>query len=71
MIGATIEAAKVVRGLREAGIDGDAVLEAYKPDQFIHLVPSIDFEAQRQFRAGTQADEVIDYFAKNFHGPQD
>ena len=70
MIGATIEAAKMVAGLRETGIDGATVLGAYKPDQFIHLVPSIDFEAQRKFRAGTQADKVIDYFAKNFHGPQ-
>lgn len=69
IIGATIEAAKVVTGRREAGIDGNAVLEAYGPDQFIHLIPSIDFEAQRKFRAGTQADEVIDYFAKKFHSP--
>lgn len=67
MIGATIEAAKVVTGLREAGVDGGAVLEAYGSDQFIHLVPSIDFQAQREFRAGTQAGEVIDYFAKNFY----
>lgn len=70
MIGATIEAAKVIAGLRDAGIDGAAVLGAYKPDQFIHLVPSIDFEAQRNFRAGTQADKVIDYFAKHFHVTQ-
>lgn len=70
MIGATIEAAKMVTGRRKAGIDGGAVLGAYKPEQFIHLVPSIDFDAQRKFRAGTQADEVIDYFGKNFHGPK-
>ncbi len=70
MIGATIEAAKMVSGRREAGIDGSAVLEAYGPDQFIHLVPSVDFEAQRKFRAGTQADQVIDYFARHFHGPE-
>lgn len=70
MIGATIEAAKMVTGLREAGIDGNAVLEAYGPDQFIHLIPSIDFEAQRKFCAGTQADQVIDYFARYFHGSE-
>ena len=58
-----------VTGRREAGIDGKAVLESYGPDQFIHLIPSIDFEAQRKFRAGTQADQVIDYFAKHFHSP--
>jgi hypothetical protein len=69
MIGATIEAVKMVTGRRAAGINGKAVLEAYGPDQFIHLVPSIDFEAQRKFRAGTQADQVIDYFARYFHSP--
>jgi hypothetical protein len=69
MIGATIEAIKMVTGRRAAGINGKAVLEAYGPDQFIHLVPSIDFEAQRIFRAGTQADQVIDYFARYFHSP--
>jgi hypothetical protein len=35
-------------------------------DQFIHLVPSVDFEAQKRFRSGTQADEVIDYFGSCF-----
>lgn len=69
MIGATIEAAKVLAGLRESGLNGQAVLEAYGPNQFIHLVPSIDFEAQRKFRSGTQANEMIDYFARNFHCP--
>ena len=69
MIGATIEAVKMVTGRRAAGINGKAVLEAYGLDQFIHLVPSIDFEAQRKFRTGTQADQVIDYFARYFHSP--
>ena len=26
----------------------------------------LDFEAQKKFRKGTQASEVIDYFAANF-----
>lgn len=69
IIGATIEAAKVLTGRREAGLDGHVVLEAYGPNQFIHLLPSVDFEAQRKFRSGTQANEMIDYIAKNFHGP--
>lgn len=34
--------------------------------QLIHLVPDIDFDAQRRFRQGTQAAEVIDYFAEHF-----
>lgn len=67
LIGATIEAAKVLTGHREPGVDADAILAAYGHDQFIHLVPSTDFEAQKRFRAGTQANEVIDYFGRHFH----
>ena len=29
----------------------------------------LDFEEQREFRQGTQAAEVIDYFAANFARP--
>ena len=66
LIGATIEAAKIITGYREAGLDAEAVISAYAEDQFIHLVPSVDFEAQKRFRTGTQADEVIDYFGSHF-----
>jgi hypothetical protein len=67
LVGATIEAAKVLTGHREPGVDANAVLAAYGHDQFIHLVPSTDFEAQKKFRAGTQANEVIEYFGRHFH----
>jgi hypothetical protein len=71
VIGATIEAAKIITGQREPGLDAEAVLAAYGHDQFIHLLPSVDFAAQKQFRAGTQASEVIDYFARHFDGPSE
>jgi hypothetical protein len=71
LIGATIEASKILTGQRESGLDAEAVLAAYAEDQFIHLVPSIDFEAQKRFRAGTQANEVIDYFGRHFHGQRE
>lgn len=66
LIGATIEAARVLTGHREPGVDANAILAAYGHDQFIHLVPSTDFEAQKKFRAGTQANEVIEYFGRHF-----
>lgn len=69
LIGATIEAAKTLTGHREPGLDAEAVLAAYAHDQFIHLVPSIDFEAQKRFRVGTQANQAIDYFWRHLHGP--
>lgn len=69
LIGATIEAAKILAGRRKPGLDAETVLAAYAQDQFIHLVPSVDFEAQKRFRAGTQANEAIDYFGRHFHDP--
>lgn len=69
MIGAAIEAAHNMTGLRSGGLDPEALMSLYAENQFIHLTPSIDFEEQRRFREGTQAAEVIDYFAANFFGP--
>lgn len=70
MIGAAIEAGNNLAGLRFGGLDPEAVLSLYSDDQFIHMVPSIDFEEQRQFRQGTQAADVIDYFSANFFAPR-
>lgn len=69
MIGAAIEAANTVTGKRAGELDAKAVLGLYADDQFIHLMPSIDFEQQRNFRQGTQAAEALDYIATNFYGP--
>jgi len=68
MIGLAIDAANGLAKLRTDGPDPDRVMALYADDQFIHLVPSIDFEEQRRFRQGTQASQVIDYFAANFSG---
>ena len=66
LIGATIEAANTLTGLRAAEIDPQRVMSLYRDDQFIHLIPSIDFDEQKKFREGSQAAEAIDYFAKHF-----
>lgn len=71
LIGAAIEAANSLAGLREPVTNAEKLLSLYADDQFIHLVPSLDFEGQKQFRRGTQAREVIDYFAKHFHQTND
>ena len=66
MIGAAIEAANGLTGLRPPLLDPQTVMSLYADDQFIHLVPSINFDEQKQFREGTQAAEMIDYFARHF-----
>jgi hypothetical protein len=66
MIGAALEAANNLTRTRAGGLDPKALLRLYADDQIIHLLPNIDFEEQRRFRKGTQASQVIDYFASNF-----
>ena len=66
MIGAAIEAANGLAGLRSPLLDPLAVMSLYADDQFIHLVPSINFDEQKRFHEGAQSMEMIDYFAKHF-----
>jgi hypothetical protein len=66
LIGAAIEAANTLAGLRESGADPKELMSLYADHQIIHLFPSLNFEEQKQFRQGTQAGEVIDYFTKHF-----
>lgn len=69
MIGAAIEAANALTGQRTGTLDAQEVVGLYADNQLIHMLPSIDFAQQKRFRHGTQAAQVIDYFAKNFHKP--
>jgi hypothetical protein len=71
MVGAAVEAANNLAGLRSGGPDPKDVMSLYADHQFIHLVPSTDFEEQRRFRQGTQAADLIDYFAANFSIPRE
>ena len=66
MIGAALDAANTMAGLRAGGLDPDLLMPLYAPEQFINLVPDTDFEAQRRFRAGSRASEMIEYFSRHF-----
>ncbi len=68
MIGAAIEAGNTLTGLRSGGLDPEALMPLYRDDQFIHMLPSIDFEEQRRFRSGSQNSQAIDYLASNMFG---
>lgn len=64
-----VEAANALTGQRAGALDARQVMALYADHQLIHMLPSIDFEEQKRFRQGTQAAQVIDYFAQNFHKP--
>lgn len=66
LIGATLEAANVLTGNRTGGLDPGELLPLFADDQFLHLIPDTDFDAQRRFRQGAQSSEMIDYFARHF-----
>ena len=66
LVGAVIEAGYIMTGQRTGGLSPDALLPLFGDDQIIHHLPNLDFQADKAFREGTQASEVIDYFAANF-----
>jgi hypothetical protein len=65
MIGAAIEAAKAMMASPEGGTAAQEVFEQYADEQFIHIVPSLDFEEERRFRQGSQGGQFIDYVAEH------
>ena len=70
MIGAAIEAANNLAGLRTGGLDPVQLLALFADDQFIHMIPSADFDEQRRFRQGSQGGALIDYLAENIVRPK-
>ena len=66
LIGAAIEAANNLAGLRSSGLDPQEVLSLYQDEQFISLVPDLDFESQRRLREGSQSAALIDYLGNYF-----
>ncbi|WP_238978849.1 hypothetical protein [Novilysobacter arseniciresistens] len=65
LVGAAIGSANVVTGRRPADEGFSNALALYRDEQLIHLLPSIDFEAEKAFRQDSQAGEHIDYVARH------
>jgi len=66
LVGGMIEHTMSLVGAIEKNDYNQAVLGLYGDTNLIHLLPSLDFKANRQFRSGTNANALIDFFAKNF-----
>ena len=65
LIGGVMDATKAITGIKVNDYN-KRIIKLYKDNQLIHLLPNIDFDQQKRFREGTQANELIDYFSKNF-----
>ena len=66
LIGAAIDVSNSLTGLKERSKYTERVISLYTDEQIIHMLPTLDFEEQKKFRRGSQANQVIDYFGKHF-----
>lgn len=69
LIGSALDATSRMLGKESNGLDPELLFSLYAENQFIYLMPSIDFEEQRRFRQGSQSSEFIDYIAEIFGRP--
>lgn len=65
LVGGIIDSSKAITG-KKVNEYNSRIVDLYKDNQLIHLLPSKDFEEQKKFRKGTQGSEVIDYFSRHF-----
>lgn len=65
LVGGIIDSSKAITG-KKINDYNQHIVDLYKDNQLIHLLPSIDFEEQKRFRKGTQGSEAIEYFSRHF-----
>ena len=65
LVGGIIDSSKAITG-KKVNDYNRRIVNLYKDNQLIHLLPNIDFTEQKKFRKGTQGSEVIDYFSRHF-----
>lgn len=66
LIGGMIEHSMSLTGEVERTAYNQAVIELYGESDLIHLLPNLNFEENKEFRQGTKASQLIEFFAKNF-----
>lgn len=65
LVGGIIDSSKAITGVKVNDYN-KSIPDLYKDNQLIHLLPSLDFKSQKQFRKNTQGGALIDYFATHF-----
>jgi hypothetical protein len=65
LIGGIIEYSMSLAGLVKKNDYNQSILGLYGDGNITHMLPSLNFEENKQFRSGTQANEFIDFMAKN------
>lgn len=65
LVGGIMDSSRAITGTKVNEYNS-AIIDLYKDNQLIHLLPSLDFEQQKEFRRGTQGNKIIDYFSEHF-----
>ena len=66
LIGGIIEHTMSMAGLVEKNDYNQEIVGLYEDNNLLSLLPSLDFQADKDFRKGTQAGEMIDFIARKF-----
>jgi hypothetical protein len=66
LIGGMIEYSMSLTGEIEQTDYNQAIIGLYGEANLIHLLPNLNFEGGKEFRQGTKASELIEFFSKNF-----
>lgn len=67
LIGGMIEFSMATAGLVEKNDYNQSVIGLYGDTNIIHLLPSLNFVDNKNFRSGTEADSFIDFMARNIY----
>jgi len=62
LVGGIVDTTKAITGIKKNWYN-EQIIGLYADDQILHLLPSPNFDEQKEFRKGTQASDVINYFA--------
>jgi hypothetical protein len=65
LVGGIIDSSKSIMGTKPNEYN-KKIAELYKDEQLIHLLPSMDFARDKEFRRNTEGGKLIDYFAEHF-----
>lgn len=66
LIGGVIEYSMSLAGLVDKNDYNQSIIELYGDTNIIHLLPSLNFEENKQFRSGTKASDFIDFMSNNY-----
>jgi len=65
LAGGIIDSSKAITGVKINEYN-KKIVDLYEDNQLIHLLPSLDFKEQKQFRKNTEAGDLINYFSEHF-----